>query len=598
MASSRTRFHQILFGHLREVRQDLALGALCVLGSSAMALLAPWPLKLLFDQVLLDRPLPPLLSFLGGVLHSGSVTALTVLASALVAIAVMTAFFSYFQEFLTSRIGYRLVYRLRSELFDHLQRLSLSFHSRAHTGELMSNITTDTGTVRDVYSEYLLVLATNLITTCGMFAILVALEWRLGLVILASFPVLFLALLYVLRRVRKSARRERAKEGELASRVSEKLAAVPLVQAFGRERYERERFDEESGHSMEQNIRGARIEAAGGRLVEVATAASSCVVVLVGGLQVLGGHMTPGDLLVFVAYVRSLYRPVRSIARLSTRMARAAASVERIKEVLEIEPEIQDAPDAVPARGLRGEIRFENVTFGYQPGKPVLADVSFTLPAGRHIALVGASGAGKSTLANLVIRLCDPWEGRVLIDGVDVRRYRRESLRHEVGVVLQDSILFGTTIRENITYGKPDATDEEVIRAAREVHAHEFISALPNGYGELLGEGGATLSGGQRQRLCLARALIKRPSILIMDEPTSAVDADSAALIRDAMQHVQQGKTMLLIAHQLYSVQDADHIVVLKDGRIVEQGTHAELVARGGHYCELFRLVEVAAYAA
>jgi ABC-type multidrug transport system fused ATPase/permease subunit len=285
-----------------------------------------------------------------------------------------------------------------------------------------------------------------------------------------------------------------------------------------------------------------------------------------------------------------MYKPVKTMARLSARMSKATASAERINEILEIEPEIRDAPDAIEARELRGEIVFEHVSFGYEPDKPILNDVSFRIPAGMRVALVGSSGAGKSTLANLILRLYDSTAGTVLIDGTDVRRYQRESLRREIGVVLQDTLLFGTSIRENICYGKPDATEEEMIAAAREVHAHDFISKLPNGYDEVLGEGGATISGGQRQRLCLARALVKQPSILIMDEPTSAVDAESEGLIRAAVRRVQAGKTMLLIAHQLYSVQDADFILVLKGGRIVEQGTHAELTARGGYYCELFGL--------
>ena len=594
----RSRFNQIVLGHLREVRSDLSLGVLCILGSTAMALLAPWPLKLIFDHVLLSKPLPSALGWLAGLFSASHVMALAVLAASIVVISFGTGFFAYFQQFITSRVGYQIVHKLRGELFEHLQRLSLSFHNRARTGELMSKITTDTNTLKDVYAEYLLISFTHTLTVLGMFAVLLLLDWKLGLIVLSLFPVLFLALFHVVRRVKKSARKQRSNEGQLASRVGEMLSAVSLVQAFGRERYERERFDEESAQSMEESIRTARMEAAATRLVEVATAVGTAIVVVFGGLQVLRGEMTPGDLLVFVSYVTNMYKPVKNMARLSARMSKATVSAERIKDILDIEPEIQDAPDAVEARRLRGDIRFENVSFGYETGKPILNDVSFHIPAGKRVALVGASGAGKSTVANLIIRLYDASAGRVLIDGVDVRGYQRESLRREVGVVLQDTILFGTTIRENLSYGKPEATDEEIEHAARQVHAHDFIAALPNGYDEVLGEGGATISGGQRQRLCLARALVKHPSILIMDEPTSAVDAESEALIRDAVRRVQEDKTMLLIAHQIYSVQDADHILVLKDGRIVEQGTHGELAARGGYYCELFRLDEPPALAA
>ncbi|HEX6828577.1 MAG TPA: ABC transporter ATP-binding protein [Burkholderiales bacterium] len=586
-----TPFQQIVFGQLKKVKGQLAIAALSIVGTTLTALVVPWPLKLIFDQVLLGKPLPGYAAALGGWLHGGSITALVVLSLTILVIAILTGFFGYWQFFITTRVGYQIVNALRSELFDHLQRLSLSFHNRARTGELLSKVTGDTNTLRDLYSEYILTIGTHVLTVLSMFAVMFLLDWRMAAIVLATFPVLFGVLVVVLRKVRKSARKQRRRAGIVASRLNELLEAVSLVQAFGRERYERERFDLEAAQSMEDSIRTARIEGAASRLVEVVTASGTCVVVLFGGWQVLHGRMTPGELLVFTAYVSSIYKPVKSTARLSTRISRASVSAERINEILEIEPEITDAPDAIEAKHLAGDIEFRNVSFGYEPGMPILRNVSFRVPAGKRVALVGASGAGKSTIANLILRLYDAQEGgSVLIDGVDVRRYHRESLRREIGVVLQDTVLFGTSVRENIAYGKPDATDEEIERAAREVYAHDFIAALPEGYDEVLGEGGGTLSGGRRQRICLARALIKRPSILIMDEPTSAVDADSEALIRDAVHHLQQGKTTLLIAHQLYSVRDADVILVLKDGTVVESGTHEELGRRGGYYCELFRL--------
>ncbi len=587
---SRARFNQIVFGHLKKVRWQIAAGLACIAGTTAMALLAPWPLKLIFDHILLDKPWPAAFQPLLAALPAGEVPMLAAFAVSLVGIALFTGLFAYYQQFITSRIGFQIVHTLRGELFEHLQRLSLSFHNRARTGELMSKITSDTNLLKDVYGEYLLTFGTHILTVTGMMVVLFAIEWRLGLVVAASFPVLFVLLFHVLRRVKRSARRQRSNEGALASRVGEILGAVSLVQAFGRERYERARFDEESAQSMEESIRTARMEAAATRLVEVVTAVGTAIVAVFGGLQVIAGRMTPGDLLVFVSYVTGMYKPVKNMSRLSARMSKASVSADRIGEILEVEPEVRDAPDAIPARGLRGEIRFEHVTFGYEGDAPILRDVSFTIPAGKRVALVGASGAGKSTIANLIVRLYDASAGRVTIDGVDVRKYQRESLRREIGMVLQDTLLFGTTVRENIAYGKPDATDAEIEAAARQVHAHDFIMSLPEGYDEVLGEGGGTVSGGQRQRICLARALVKQPSILIMDEPTSAVDADSEALIRDAVHSAQAGKTTLVIAHQLYSVRDADWILVLRDGRIVEQGTHETLAARGGYYCELFRV--------
>ena len=592
---NRTRMKQIVAGELSRAKWQLAAGLVCIGGATLMALVAPWPIKLIFDHILLGKPWPEALQPALTMLPGERFGSLLVLALSLVGIALLTGVFAYYQQFITSRIGYRLVYTLRGELFDHLQRLSLSFHNRARTGELMSKITSDTNILKDVYAEYLLLFVTHILTVGSMMVVLFAMEWRLGLVVACSFPVLFLLLFSVLRRVKRSARRQRSNEGRLASRIGEILGAVNLVQTFGREHYERQRFDEESAQSMEESIRTARIEAAATRLVEVVTAVSTAIVVVFGGMLAMQAHMSPGDLLVFVAYVTGMYKPVKNMARLSARMSKASVSAGRINEILEIEPEIQDAPDAIVAQGLRGEIRFENVSFSYGEGPPILRNVSFTIPAGQHVALVGASGAGKSTIANLILRLYDPTEGRVLIDGVDVRQFQRASLRREIGVVLQDTVLFGTTVRENIAYGKPDASSAEIEAAAREVHAHDFIASFPDGYEEILGEGGATLSGGQRQRICLARALIKTPAILLMDEPTSAVDTDSEALIRDAVHRLQHRKTSLLIAHQLSSVRDADRILVLRDGAIVEQGSHAELEQQGSYYSELFRIPDVQA---
>jgi ATP-binding cassette subfamily B protein/subfamily B ATP-binding cassette protein MsbA len=587
-----TRFSQLVAAHLVGVRLQLAAALACIAGSTVTALVAPWPLKLVFDHVLLGKPLPETLGILGGLVQPASAGALLLLAATTVLLAFLGGFFAYWQLFITSRIGYEIVSMLRTHLLEHVQRLSLSFHTRTRTGELMSKLTTDTNTLRDVYSEHLVAFASQLLTVGGMLAVMLALDWVLAVIVAGVFPVVAFLLFRILRRVRRSAKAQRANEGRLAAHLGEILGAVSLVQVFGRERFERERFESESAQSMEESIRAARMEAATTRLVEIASALATALVVAVGGHRVLRGVMTPGDLLVFTAYVASMYKPVKTMARLSTRMSKASASMERISEVLQVEPEIEDAPDAIEARELSGEVVFDNVTFGYEPGRSVLRNVSFRVPAGGRVALVGASGAGKSTIVSLLLRLYDPQGGRVLVDGIDIRRYRRESLRRAIGVVLQDTVVFGSSVRENIAYGKPDATDAEIEQAARAVNAHEFIIALPGSYDQVLGERGSTVSGGQRQRICLARALVKRPSILVMDEPTSAVDADAQDAIHEAVQRVQDGKTTLLIAHQRSSVEDADWILVLKDGRIVEEGTHQSLVRRGAHYCDLFDVRE------
>jgi ATP-binding cassette subfamily B protein len=583
-------FGEIIRKCLWQSRREIALAGLCVLGSTAVALALPWPLKLIFDTVLFGKPLPEGLAWASRVLEPGSVVSLAVLGACIVTLALLAASFAYSQLYVTSRIGFEITFRLRSALFAHLQQLSLSFHSRARSGELLSKMVSDTNTLKDIYSEYVLAFATHLLTVLGMCVVMLLIDTTLALIVMLSFPVLFGLLYVLLSRMRLSARSQRHRESELTSRLTEVLGAISLVQAFGRERYEVERFEEQSGHSKRESVRMARIEATVARLVEIVRAIGLATVLIFGGLQVLRGRMSPGDLLVFSSYIVDMYKPVRIMARLSARFSKASASAERIREVLETPIDIKDAPDAVDPPPLHGEITFEHVSFAYEPGKPILDDLTLTLPAGRFVALVGASGAGKSTLANLIIRLYDPASGRVLIDGIDIRRFRRESLRARIGVVLQTAMLFGASIRENIAYGRPDATAEDIEAAARAAAAHGFIVEMPGGYDAEIGESGGTISGGQRQRISLARALIKRPDILIMDEPTSAIDAESEARIRQALRTVQKDKTTLLIAHHLQSVRHADLIVVLSRGKVIEQGTHAELVARNGAYCELFQI--------
>ena len=542
-AQQSTRLKQIILSQLKQSRGKVLLGMICVAGYAVTQLLAPWPLKIIFDYVLLEKPLPAFLTFLSGLIAGDKVFALVILSLSIVGIAVCGGLLSYSETYFTSRIGYELVHRLRRDLFNHLQRLSLSFHSRARSGELLTKVSSDTNALRDVFTDSVLTFIVHSLTLLGIFATMFLVNWKLALIVLGSFPVMFFALQYVAREINASARRQRGKEGRIAARISEILSAVTLVQAFGRERYEAERFESESAESLHEGIRTARLEAAATRTVEIIGSVGSWAVILFGSLQALNGRMTPGDILIFAVYVNQVYRPIRHMVKLLSRFSRAMASALRIAEILDLEPEIEDAPDAVEAAGLKGEIVFRDVSFNYGDGKAVLDDVSFTIAAGERVALTGVSGAGKSTIVSLILRLYDPRAGAIAIDGVDVKNYQRESLRREVGVVLQESLLLGATIRENIAYGKPDATQAEIEQAAQQAHADDFITALADGYETLLGERGSTLSGGQRQRIALARAMIKRPSILILDEPTSAVDAESEKLIWNAVERLQQGRT-------------------------------------------------------
>ncbi|MEY2687704.1 MAG: hypothetical protein RL375_1902, partial [Pseudomonadota bacterium] len=416
-----------------------------------------------------------------------------------------------------------------------------------------------------------------------------------------SFPVLFVLLHRRLRQVKARARQQRSNEGRLASQVGEMLGAVALVQAFGREAHEKARFDQASRDSTEQSIHSLRAEAASSRLVEVVTAATTATVLMFGGLLAMRGQLSVGELLVFMTYVTAMFKPVKNLAKLSARMAKARASIERIEELLATAPEQPDAPDAIGAGQLAGAIDLHGVSCQVG-GRTVLDSVDLHIPAGCHVAIVGPSGAGKSTLVKLLLRLIEPSSGTVCVDGLALPRYQRDWLRSQIGVVLQDNLLLGISVRDNIAYGKVDASDAQIEAAARAACAHDFIVGLPEGYDHVLGQGGTTLSGGQRQRLCLARALLKEPALLVMDEPTSAIDADSARQIRAALRAMPradgQSRTTLLIAHQLDMVSDADWVVVLRDGRIAEQGPPDTLARAGGAYAELFHLPRPALHAA
>jgi len=586
-----SRFRQLFVANLREVKGRLLFAALCTLGATAAELLKPWPLKVILDHVILDKPIPPFLRALHGVLAVGKVPLLMEAAAGIVLIALAGGLFSYFQIFITSSIGYRMVYALRREMFTHLQTLSLAFHNRARSGDLLTKIAGDTNTLKDVFADSILKFTSYVLTVAGMLAIMVAIDWKIGLIAFATLPFLAYSLLHLYRKTKLSVKTQKKQEGKVASRMSEVLQAVPLVQAFARERYEAEQFDAVTQETVRESIRVARLEAAATRSSEIITALGTAAAVLFGAFQVLQGRMLPGELVLVVGYLTNMYKPIRQLAKLSTDFSKAMAAAERVSEILEIEPEILDRPDAIPARDLKGEIVFRDVSFDYGDGKDVLRNISFSVSPGQRLALVGVSGAGKSTIVSLILRLYEPQRGTILIDGRDLRQYKRASLRRHIGIVLQQSLLFGATIRENIAYGKPTATLQEIEAAARAANADEFICQLEHGYDTVIGERGATLSGGQRQRIAIARALIRDAPVLILDEPMTGLDGESEAKVREALDRLMAGKTCIVITHDLQSVADADQVLVLEGGGIVDRGTHAELAARSGRYRQLYEAV-------
>ena len=572
---------------LKERRLALSLAAVALLGVVLADVLAPWPLKIIFDHILLAKPLPPTLALLQPVLDWGTWPALTVATLAIAAIALAGGVLAYLQLYTTAKVGHRITWRLRGELFAHLQRLSLAFHRDSRSGELLTKVAGDTNLLRDMFSDWALTLGRHALTLVAMLSVMFLLNWQLALVVAATLPPLLGVIFVLNRRVKASVREQRKHEGLMATRLNEVLSSIALVQAFGRHTYEEDRFSREIEANYESGMRTTRTTGAIVKAIAVISAAGTAITVLLGAHEVLAGRLTPGELLVFITYVTSLYKPVRDLGRLSAKFSRASVSAQRVAEILDHEPDIADAPDALELKRPAGEIVFENVSFGYGAGRPVFDSLSLRIAAGERVALVGPSGAGKSTLLNLLLRLYEPTAGRVLIDGIDIRRFTRDSLRREIGIVLQDNILFGVSVRENIAYGRPDAPLDAIEAAARSARAHEFIVDLPEGYDTEIGERGATLSGGQRQRLCLARALVKEPAILVMDEPTASIDAVSARLINEAVARVHRNRTLIVISHEYSDMASYDRILVLQDGRLVESGAHEALLKARGTYLAL-----------
>jgi ABC-type multidrug transport system fused ATPase/permease subunit len=587
---NRTRFRQFFLTHLAEAKGPLTIAALCTIVGILAELAKPWPLKLIIDHGLLHKELPHSLRLLQPLIVDSTVPFIIAACVSIVLISLVAGICSYFQTFITSSVGYRTVYALRRELFAHLQSLSLSYHTTARSGDLLTKIAGDTNTLKDWFADSLLKFTSQLLTVLGMLVILFTVDWRIGAIALATMPFLGYSLFHVYRKTKISVKTQKKQEGQVAARMGEVLSAVPLVQAFARETHEMRRYDKVTAETVKESIRVARMGAAAGRSSELITAVGTAAAVLFGALEVLRGELLPGALVLVVSYLNSLYKPLKNLASLSTDFSKAMASAERVSEVLDIEPEIADRPGAVEATDLKGTIVFDRVSFDYGDGRNVLRDVSFTVPAGQRLALVGTSGAGKSTIVSLILRLYEPQSGVIRIDGRDIQDYKVKSLRRNVGLVLQQAILFGATVRENIAYGRPDAADIEIESAAWAANADEFIQDMEDGYDTVIAERGATLSGGQRQRIAIARALIRNAPILILDEPMTGLDVESESKVREALDRLMSGKTVIMITHDLPSIADADQVLLLEDGHISAAGTHQELVASSSRYRQLYEL--------
>src|SRR5579885_1598430 len=576
---------------LRPYWKQLVVAFVAILAESGTDLLEPWPLKIVFDYVFGSKQMPGWMhSILTRTVGLDKFAVINFAAIAVILIAAVSAVSTYGEKYLTTSVGQRVMHDLRLTLYNHIQRLSLAYFAEQKTGDLIIRMTSDIDAVQDFVSSALLGILVNVMTLLGMLGVMFYLDWRFTLISLSVAPAPFLVVYSYTRRIKLNARAVKKKEGEIASVVQESLTAVRLIKAFAREDYESRRLDEKSLESVEMALLARSVKAKLTPFVEVIVAVGTCLVLWYGARLVLSGAISPGALIVFILYLGKMYKPMRDLSKMTDTISKAQVGFERIREVLDTESKVRDLPGARTAPRFAGRIEFEHVRFGYEADRPVFTDLSLAVEPGQFVALVGPTGSGKSTLIGLIPRFYDPDAGRVKIDGADVRSYKLKSLRQQVSFVLQETLLFRAPVWQNIAYGKPEATREEIVRAAKLANAHEFIERMPQGYDTIIGERGETLSGGQRQRIAIARAIIRDTPILLLDEPSTGLDAASEELVFEALGYLMSGKTSIVIAHRLETVRRADVILVVADGAIIERGTHEELLARGGLYSHLYEI--------
>jgi ATP-binding cassette subfamily B protein len=573
-------------GHL------IALSGLALLCAVGARLLEPWPLKLIFDWIIVpNHPAP--ISENAFWLHtldpaSDAGILLAILAFTFITIAGIRVLSEYLASVGMALAATRIVSDIRARMFGHLQRLSLRFHHKARSGDLITRFTYDMERIRDTAVTALLPLVANLLTIVLMFGVMFWLNWQLALIPLVVMPFFYLSSIRSGSRIQSVVREHRKRDGALAATAAEAIGAIKLVQALDLADLQERAFAQQNKKSLKQGAKAQRLAAALERKVEFILAAATALVLWHGVHLVIAGVITPGTLILFITYLKFVFRPIRQVAKYVTKIARATASGERVLEILETAPEIRDRPGAITAPRFRGHIQFENVSFGYDENKPILSDISFRVLPGEHVALVGPSGSGKSTIISLLLRLYDPQAGRILIDGQDILTMKVDSVRRQIGVVLQESLLFGVSIRDNISYGGLDADQQAVESAARLANAHAFIDELENGYDTIIGERGATLSGGQLQRIAIARAAIREAPIMILDEPALGLDNANRREVTTALERNMRGKSVIMITHDLVESRKFDRIVVIENGRVVEQGTHDTLMKRRGPYHALY----------
>ena len=570
---------------LHPYRLRLALLALLLLGEVVLGALQPWPLAFVLDYVLSGHALPGAVAdWVGRITFDNHVVLLVLVVLGGVVLNIMNQLVALQATQVQVETGQRLVYDLRFRLFQHLQALGLHHHVTRNAGDSVYRIDVDSYSIENLVMSGILPLATSTAALVVMFALMAKIDPQIAMLSLLVVPFLYLSLRHYMRTLVNRIEGVKTLESKLMERLYDVFAAMRLVKGFAREPFEAARYRKAGTEVMNARVAITWEESLFSVTVSVITMLGTALVLIVGGLHVLGGDMTIGQLTVVLAYLGSVYGPLAAVAHTGGQLQDAVAGARRVRAALALEPEVADAPNGVTADGIRGEVRFERVSFAYPGGADVLHEVTFVAEPGEMVALVGLTGAGKTTLVSLVPRFYDVTSGRVLVDGVDVRRYRLRSLRDRIAIVPQDPLLLQGTVADNLRYGRLDATPAEIEVAARAAQAHDFVVRLPHGFDTEIAEAGGSLSGGERQRLSVARALLKDAPILILDEPTSSLDAISEEAVFAALKRLRAGRTTVVIAHRLSTVQDADRILLLNQGRIAAQGRHEELLATNPLY--------------
>lgn len=556
-----------------------------------MDVLSPWPVKIVIDNIIQAKKLP---SWLGGAVTAlfgpDKLAVLDFAVAAVLVIAVVGAISSYAEKYLTTSISQWIAHDLRRTLYNHIQRLSLAEFDQTRTGDLITRVTSDIENVQDFFDSALLGSVVSALTLMAMVGVMFYLNWRFTVISLSIAPVLLVVVYSFTRRIKKASRALRKKEGELVSVVEEVLTSVRVVKAFAREDYELKRFESQSVENVETALAAREIKAKLAPFVQITVAAGTCMVLWYGARLVLAGQLSAGILVVFLLYLGRMYKPMRELSKMTDTISKALVGYERIKEILTIESRVKDLPRARRAPRFKGKIEFEHVSFAYDGETPVLKDITFRVEPGQVAALVGPSGTGKTTVISLLPRFYEPTAGCVKIDGRDTRTFTLKSLREQMSFVLQETLLFHASIADNIAYGKPDASRTQIVRAAQLANAHEFIEKLPNGYNTVVGDRGATLSGGERQRISIARAVIRDTPLLILDEPTTGLDSASESAVMEALDRLMTNRTVIVIAHHLGTIRNANVIFAMRENELVESGSHDELIARKGLYAKLFEM--------